>query len=248
MKQTIFFLLTIFLLCSCTTQSHMTSSGGDHLMVRASGIASTNEPFLITQSLFADNSSTISEENIQKILDGTFSLPEKLRVAMVRLGGRQMRRGSWWATNEEYLKSQQSYLDLLSGKLNTSQRVQSVSVIPDILISNNPTFTIIREAAVRTQADVVAIFSINSEIYTRERAFSSSEIKAFATTQFILLDVRTGLIPFSTIITKDYESQRIRGTDLNDWEARNRIQNEAVLLTLNEIGKQLIEFLDKEKR
>lgn len=31
----------------------------------------------ITQSLFSDKSSTISEENIQKILDGNYSLPKQ---------------------------------------------------------------------------------------------------------------------------------------------------------------------------
>jgi hypothetical protein len=243
MKQMILFTLTLFLLGSCaTTQS--TNSDGDYL-VRARGYNTfANEP-LITQSLFADNNATISEENIQKILDGTFKLPEKLRVAVVKLESSQVGRTHFWRTDEEYLKTQQSYLDLLSEKLKSSQRVEKVSVIPDILISSKPTFVTIREAAVRTQADVVAIFSINSEIYTRERAFSSTEMKAFATTQFILLDVKTGLIPFSTILTKDYQSQRTKGTDLNDWEARNRVKNEAVLLTLNEIGKQLVEFLEK---
>jgi len=77
--------------------------------------------------------------------------------------------------------------------------------------------------------------------------FSSPDIKAFATTQFILLDVRTGLIPFSTTITRDYQSKELK-TDLNYAEATNRVKNEAVLLTLNEISEQLIEFLDTEKQ
>ena len=240
MKQAILFVFTTFLLGSCTVTKPISS---ESVLVQGYGIA--NEP-LITQSLFADNNSTISEENIQKILAGTYNLPEKLRVAIVKLESKQYQQRFYW-TNEEHLKAQQSYLDLLSDRLKSSQRVEKVSVIPDILISNNPTFVNIREAAIRTQADVVAVFSINSEIYTRTKVFSSTNIKAFATTQFILLDVKTGLIPFSTTITKDYQSQKLK-TDLDDWEARNRCKNEAVLLTLNEIGRQLIEFLDTEKQ
>ena len=243
MKQIILFVLTVLLLSSCSTTSYV--SDDNEILARGYGVV-TNEP-TITQSLFADNNSTISEENIQKILEGTFRLPDNLRVAVVKLESKQIGRMYGWWTNEEYLKTQQSYLDLLTEKLKSSPRVEIISVIPDILISNNPTFVAIRESAVRTQADIVAIYSINSEIYTRSKAFARADIKAFATTQFILLDVKTGLIPFSVTITKDYQSRR-NETELDDSEARNRIKNEAVLLTLNEIGMQLIDFLDKEKR
>jgi hypothetical protein len=49
------------------------------------------------------------------------------------------------------------------------------------------------------------------------------------------LNVRTGLIPFSTIVTKEYQSKR-QENELNDNEAAHRVKNEAVLLTINEIG------------
>jgi hypothetical protein len=111
---------------------------------------------LITQSLFNDRSSTISEENIQKILDGTYRLPKQVRVAMVRLEPTAQQRRTYWNywNDEQYLKTQQSYLDLFSAKLQQSARVTSLSIIPDLLISRTPTFTSIREAAVRMQADV----------------------------------------------------------------------------------------------
>ena len=240
MKQVIFFVFVAFLLSSCAVRTPVHTTFGSDDVFLARGVQNT--PSVITQSLFADNNATISEENIQKILDGTFSLPEKLRVAVVRLE-RQVR-----LTNETILRARQSHLDLLSDKMKSSQRVERVSIVPEILISSNPTFVTIREAAVRTQADVVAIFSTDSGIYTRSRMFSPDDIKAFATTQFILLDVRTGLIPFSTIVTRDYLSQRIRERDFDVSEARHRTINEAVSLTMNEIGVQLIEFLNTETR
>lgn len=198
----------------------------------------------ITKSLFDDKASTISEENIQKILDGSYTLPKNLRVSLVKLESTQNRRNYYWS-DEEYLKSQQEYLDLFTAKFKQSERVQKVSKIPDLLISNNPTFTNIREAAVRTQSDIVVIYSINSDLYSKYKLFSKSDIKAFATTQLIILDVRTGLIPFSTIITKEYQSKR-QENELNDNEAANRIKNEAVLLTIREIGKRINSFLKKE--
>ena len=59
---------------------------------------------LITQSLFADKASTVSEEAVQKILDGSYQLPEKLRVAIVKLESPQQRSRFFWG-DEDYLKN-----------------------------------------------------------------------------------------------------------------------------------------------
>lgn len=72
--------------------------------------------------------------------------------------------------------------------------------------------------------------------------FSKTDIKAFATTQLIIMDVKTGLIPFTTIVTKDVQSKK-QENELNDSEAVNRTKNEAVLSTINEIGEQMNDFL-----
>jgi len=198
----------------------------------------------ITQSLFTDKTSTISEEDIQKILDGAYALPEKLRVSLVKLKGTQDRQNSYWI-DEAYLQSQQEYLDLFTAKFKQSERVKRVLNIPALLVSNNPTFTTIREAAVRTQSDMVAIYTIDSDLYAKYKLFARSDIKAFATTQLIMLDVRTGLIPFSTVVTKEYQSNR-QESELNDEEAASRIKHEAVILTIQEIGEQITQFLQAE--
>lgn len=232
MKHLLSLCFGIFLLASCTTTK-----------ISESGYSSNND-LPIIQSLFNDNSSSISEENIQKILDGKYELPENLRVAIVKLESTQRQRVYYW-NDEQYLKAQQSYLDSFSEILGKSSRVKQVSVIPTILISNNPTFTNIRESAVRTQADIVVIYSITCDLYSKYKVFSSkTDLKAFATTQFVLLDVRTGLIPFSTIITKDYQSHKQK-SDFDDSEAMNRVKNQAIFLTIEEIGEKLLTFLKK---
>ena len=242
MKQTILFIVTVLLFASCASTAYQSS--GAEVLARAQGYNSGESP--ITQSLFNDKNATISEENIQMILDGRYELPEMLRFALVKLESKQRQRNFYW-TSEDYLKTQQSYLELFTEIFKNSQRVTTISVIPDLLISSNPTFINIRESAVRTQADVVAIFSITSEIYSKYKTFSPDLIKAFATIEFILLDVRTGLIPFSTIVTKDYQSKKQK-EDFDNTDAINRVKNEAVLLTINEIGKQLSVFFNSNKR
>jgi hypothetical protein len=230
------FLLLLFAFYACTT-------------VKPTGTGSSAQAYYqseppITQSLFADQSSTISEENIRKILEGTYSLPQNLRISLVKLESTQ-NQGSYYWNNEEYLKSQQEYLDRFTESFKRSERVQQVSQIPDLLISSNPSFTTIREVAVRTQSDLVVIYSINSDLYSNYKVFAKTDIKAFATTQLILMDVRTGLIPFSTIVTKEFQSKRMDG-ELNDNETANRVKNEAVLLTIQEIGDQIHQFLNQK--
>lgn len=238
MKYSIYLLLLIFM-SSCTTSQPVVQDNS--AFYRQSNFQ-PDPP--ITKSLFDDKSSTISEENIQKILDGTYALPKNLRVSLVKLESTQGLKTYYW-NDEQHLKSEQQYLDLFTSNFETSNRVKKVSNIPDLLISSNPTFTNIREAAVRTQSDIVVVYSITSDLYSKYKLFSKSEIKAFATTQLIILDVRTGLIPFSTMVTRDFQSKRTEN-ELNDSEAANRIQNEAVLLTIEEISRRLNNFLKLE--
>jgi len=239
MEKIILLITAVFVFMSCDTARHLGSEG---TYKTATEIINDQPP--ITQSLFSDKNASISEENIQKILDVSYKLPEKLRIAIVNLESKQyQQRYSFWWRNEDYLKNKQSYLELFTEKFKNFHHVTNVSVIPDLLISNNPTFVNIRESAVRTQADLVAIYSITSEIYTKSRLFASNILKAFATTEFIILDVRTGLIPFSTIIRKDYQSN-VQKADFDGEEAKNRVKHEAVLLTINEIGEQLTKFLE----
>lgn len=232
MKKFVFLLSISALLISCVTSREITSPSSEYY-------PRDNES--ITQSLFNEKNSSISEENIQKILNGNFKLSENLRVAIVKLESNQNVRKYYWS-DEEYLKTQQSYLDLFTRNLKNSGKVKTVKSIPDLLISNNLSFTNIREAAIRTQSDIVVVYSINSDIYSKYKMFSKTDIKAFATTQLIIMDVKTGLIPFTTIVTKDVQSKK-QENELNDSEAANRTKNEAVLSTINEIGEQMNDFL-----
>ena len=235
MKQTFLLLTTIALLASCSTTKPSNNSFDN-------GYPAVDT--LITQSLFNDRTATISEENIQKILDGKYKLPQQLRVAVVRLDDQSPQR-RYYRNDEQYLKTQQSYLDLFSEKFRQSPRVTSLSIIPDLLISKSPSFTNIREAAVRMQADIAVVYSITSNIYSKYKLFSKPDIKAFATTQLIILDIRTGLIPFSAIVTRDALSQK-KKDELDNSEASGRIQNEAVLLTINDIGERITDFLNQK--
>jgi hypothetical protein len=199
--------------------------------------AYNNDP--ITQSLFNDKSASISEENIQKILDGSVKTPEKLRVAVIRID--QQERRYYW-NNEEYQKMNQAYMDLITSQLKKSGRVTKASSVPDLLITKPLTYTSIREASVRMQSDVAVIFTITTDTYSKYKFLSKADFKCFANTQLVILDIRTGLILFTSVVTKDAIGQK-KENELDNSETIKRIQYEAALLTLDEIGQRINEFL-----
>ncbi|MEM0994812.1 MAG: hypothetical protein AAF806_31830 [Bacteroidota bacterium] len=230
------YLILLLAVASCTTSSPISQTAPRYQTYNQYD----QEP--ITASLFEDETATISEENIQKILDGDYALPKELRVALVKLEGTQSQTRYYW-NDETYLKSQQAYLDSFTSQFKQSDRVQRISKIPDLLLSDKKTFTNIREAAVRTQSDIVVVYTIYSDLYAKYKLFAKSDIKAFATTQLMILDVRTGLIPFTTVVTREYQSKR-KESELSNEEAANRIKKEAILLTIQEIGKRVNDFLE----
>lgn len=228
-------LLLMIVLVSCET-AHRAATDN---MVTGYGVYEPTDP-LITQSLFNDKASTISEENIGKILDGNYTLPAKLRVAVVKLETPQ-RRSFYW-NDEDYIRNQQAYMQALTDQLKKSARVSKVVLVPELMIGKPVSVTNLREAGVRMQADIVIVFSTVGDLYAKYKLFSKADIKAFATTEVVVLDSRTALVPFTYISTKDFLSQKA-ATDVDLYEARKRIQNEAVKMTIAEIGDKVVEFL-----
>ena len=211
--------------CSVSGPGVMNYNGGDTL---------------VAQSLFTDHTATITEEHIKQVLDGHYNLPEKLRVAIVLVDNAPSARYRW--NEENHVKTRQAYLDLFTSCFSKSARVTKVAAIPSLLVDGRPTYQQVREAAVRMQADIVVLYSITSDVYSKYKFLAKADMKAFATTQLMIMDVRTGLIPFTAISTKDHTSQKQK-EELNQTEAQNRIKNEAVLLTINDIGVRIGEFL-----
>lgn len=203
-------------------------------------------PETLATSLFDDKDRTISEENIQRILNGRVVLPDSLRVAIYRYSATsEAYRGSYYWRDEAYLKTQQSYIDTLSNYLNSSKSVEKVLMMPNLMTPAAISLSRLREASVRLQADAVLVFWITSNVYQKYKLFNKDEIKAFATCEVLLLDNRTGVIPFSTIVTRDKLVKK-DAADASIYETQQRAEQGAILNTLNEVGKQIKVFLNKK--
>lgn len=230
MKNIFLGLSVILVLANCGTGKYYKMSGN-------------SEP--ITESLFNDKDRTISEADVQKLLNGTLTLPDSLRIAIYKFGTTNrtiLYGGGYYGRNgETQVKAQQKYVDTLAAHLIQSPHVKRINVVPSLMLSAQPTITQLRESAVRLQSDLLLVFAPASFIYQKSKAFKKDEIRAYATTEVLILDVRTGLVPFASLVSKDFMTKKTSEETLA--EGHLRAQQGAIVLTLQECGQKIRAFL-----
>lgn len=221
------------------------SSCGSRTMPRATGPGYGDYGGeTIGSSLFDYKDRSISEADIQRILDGEIKLQDTVRVAVYQdLGSSANTRGMWYAGyDEERLKNNQAMIDSISIALRQSGRVSKVIVMPSMMVGISPDIHRLRESAVRLQADMLLVFSIKSDLFYRYKSFKKDDAKAYATCQSVLMDIRTGVIPHTDVVTREFYSKKESG-DLTLEDMRRRVQNQAVLLTVSQTGRSVERFL-----
>lgn len=206
---------------------------------------------VLESSLFRSDKDILGEDAIQRILSSKLTIPDIVSIALYRVqespqqAVRYYGYGYW--RSEEYLKVQQSFISTITDEISRSDRVLEVVSLPSLLTPKEPSISIIRETSVRLQADMVMVFSLTSDVYEKYRLFQTDQAKAYCTCEGFLLDVRTGLIPFSRIITREYLATKEK-SDANFNETMARAEREAALLSLKSLGEQAAEFLSQIPR
>ena len=96
----------------------------------------------------------------------------------------------------------------------------------------------------RLQADLLIVFAISSDIYYKYKTFKNNEAKAYATCETLIMDVRTGIVPHTSIVTKDHFV--IKGEE--DWtneETRKRAENGAIYESLTGTSQKINNFINE---
>lgn len=198
----------------------------------------------ITESLFDFKERTISEADIQRILDGKISVQDTVRLAVFHYGGTRVQYRQWY--DEGSLKARQQLIDSFTQVIKGASRVQEVILLPSIVTGVNPNIHQLRESAVRLQADMLLIYNLHSDIFQRYRVFKKEESKAFATCETVLMDIRTGIIPFTHIATKSAHIKKGK-EDFDSAELQKRALAQAVMEAMLETGRQTAGFLNDPK-
>ncbi len=109
---------------------------------------------------------------------------------------------------------------------------------PDSLIEGLMT----RQLAWPAQIAALLVYRPSCRVYERVPFVGSPQYRAQCTLEAVLLDTRSGVIPFATVVTRERVTQKQRGEfDLS--ETLRRGQMEAIVLALHEVGSRLGEAL-----
>jgi hypothetical protein len=137
--------------------------------------------------------------------------------------------------------------DVKKGLLDTLRscpRLSDASMLPSLIMPGRQNVPNLRLAAARYQADLLLVYRVESRVYDKQRFLKPDKVKARCVVEAIVLDVRTGLIPFAAAAAQEYEAEASK-EDFGPEETSAKAEMKAVAVALSEIGSDIVKFLDK---
>ena len=232
MKKLIFPLLSVVSLAGCAMEPVSTVDRSDvyYESLRAGQAGET-------QSLFTSDEAILSAEDIERILAHRYSAPPLNRIGVIALG-----RAFWFGYSEELARSGTEIQTGMVGKLRASPRVYDASYLPTLLIPEKRTVGHYREAAARYQADLLLIYQASCRTYDKFRFFAPNEAKSYCNVEAVILDVRTGIVPFTVTTSRNFMT-KVNEEDLTFQETQARAELKALADALAEVGDEVVAFL-----
>ena len=187
----------------------------------------------LRQSLVNPNEA-LNEATVQKILSSRVSLPKAVNLAIVRL-----------SDSSDGLDVQlidQDIADKFYARANWGSRVQSVTPMPQVMIARPATLASLRQAAVLLQADALLIIKPASYADWKMQFFEADKAKSITSLEVLLLDTRTSVVPFTTVVTETVEISK-EGEDYNNYELIRRAKHASETKALLQVVPAVQKFL-----
>jgi hypothetical protein len=192
-----------------------------------------------TESLFASDDEALRGESIEKILSVKVVIPDKARLAILRLGPDTY----WSRPSDDVARLDRDIEKDFIGQLRNCGRLSDASLLPSLMVPSRRTVPHLRLASARYQADLLLIYRSASRFHDKQRLIGSDEIKAQCTVEAILLDVRTGLVPFASVAAQEYVGKKSE-KEFDFAETVARAEMKAVSTALGQVAGDLTRFLD----
>jgi hypothetical protein len=185
----------------------------------------------LQQSLFKGDQAVISNEEIDKILNGHIILTDRHRLAVLGLSPK-----SYWSSSVADQDSQN--LERFLQELRSSSQFTEVRFIPSLLVPEKRTVPYLREAAARFQADLLLLYTTRIQTFRQNRLFKSDEVRARCLAESVLLDVRTGIVAHTALASESIDIKQKPG-DLNFYETEAKAEADAIGKALVSLAKSL---------
>jgi ABC-type uncharacterized transport system auxiliary subunit len=192
-------------------------------------------------SLFSSDAAILSDEDVIRILQYRY-IPEpqnKMAVMSVARGD-----GYYWSS--ELAQAAGEVQARLMAQLQQSPLVREASLLPDLLIPKGGSVGHYREAAARYQADLLLVYRAYFRTYEKSRIFSADTSKASCTVEAVLLDTRTGIVPYTVTISQDFTTSE-QADDLSFYETRRRAEVTALGDALAAVAQGVVDFLARQQ-
>ena len=240
----------LFLVSGCDSVSQRNPAGVSQMpQTQAASLVDAERPEKEPGpvSLFPADQAILPDAAVAKILGSAVQVYEQPKLAIIKFPDQGLQfYGPYYWRNEDYVKLQQSQITALTSSLPLEQ-MGRVFPLPSLMTPRQMSIPLLREAAVRVQADLLVIYRTHADTYTRSRAFAKDKVKAYSTCEVVLLDIATGIAPFTTVMTRDrLETQTLE--DLDFSETIRRAEQGATSDALRAAADDLAKFVKTIKR
>jgi len=171
----------------------------------------------LSEPLFKLENGSLSEKSIRNLLKSRVKIPAKVSVAVVRLNMNSSYERR--PLNEQISKGFYS-------RKNWGKRVQAVMPVPDILVNHPVTLEGLRSTAALMRADLLLIVSPKNSVDWQLNIFEENKAKAYTNLDVLLLDTRTGAVPFTFIASEMAEIPK-KNNDYSNQEMMQRAMLES---------------------
>lgn len=190
-------------------------------------------------SLFSSDNAILSDEDVKKILVFKFKLHDLNRIAILPIG-----QIYWHGWSDELDKAGEAVQNTLITKLRKAPSVFDASYLPTLLVPEKKTIGHLREAAARYQSDLLLIYKASFRTYEKYKLFSPDKSKAYCNLEAVLLDTRTGIVPFTILVSRTFTAEE-KKSDMSFYETIRKAQLSALESALTEVGDEVVKFLSK---
>ena len=198
---------------------------------------------VLTNSLFTADDLVATDEAVQTILNSKVLVPEQSRVAVVLLGDRP----SWWGWNKDIARDSDRIYNEFLTSLESHENILAAEYVPRLLMPQSVDISSLRLAALRMRCDFLLVYTTRTGEYTDDKLFGTDVVRAHAAVESLLIDVRTGTVPSTSVITGFAERERVRDDKkLND--ARERAQLAATEDAWQQMATDAKDYFDQAEK
>lgn len=189
---------------------------------------------LLQQSLFRSDQALLSNEEIDAILSSRIQLPTRAHLTILRLG----------STDEVLAWTLLSGDANPFGQLASAPRLSRLSWLPSLLVPEKLNVPALREAAARFQADLLLVYRTPCQQFSNYRLLGTDKSRTYCVAEGLLLDVRTGVIPFSAAAVHEVLATETK-EDVDFYETTRKAKATASAEAVRDLAQQLAAFLSE---